>query len=79
MKEFQATAEFLVKQGEQRGQFCVSFAVKVLIFRITFLNEDIDVLSVSSITLSCKDRALCPRCDAPVATEEPTEGMELEK
>lgn len=57
----------------------MSFAVKVLIFRITFLDEDTDVLSVSSIALSCKDRASCPRCDAPVASEELTEGMELEK
>lgn len=63
MKESQATAKFLVKQGGERGEFCGSFVVKVLIFRITFVNEHTDVLAVSSITLSCKDSALCPRCD----------------
>lgn len=65
VKKFLATAKFLVKQGGQRRKSCVSFVVKVLIFRITFMNESREVLSVSSITLSCKDSALCPRCDAP--------------
>jgi len=44
-----------VKQGGKRGKYCVGFLVKMLIFRIMFMNENLYVLETPYLTITYKD------------------------